>query len=162
MRTPWKLAALVAFPVAALATTLVPHSLKDRAAKADRVVLAQVIETHVERTGNPGLPLKTYTRLLIGEDLKGSGPREVTVVQLGGRDGATTMQIPGDAVFEPGQTAIVFLRCRLAVDRCHLVAMGEGVLRVTGSTVRVQDLTTHAFRERTVTSLRAELSEAAK
>ena len=158
MQTPWKIAALLAFPCLALATSVVPHTLRQRAAQADRVALVQVIDQRVERTGDAAIPFKTFTRVVVGADLKGTGPKELTVVQVGGSDGHTSLQVPGDAKFEAGQTAIVFLRCRLADDRCHLVAFGEGKLDLVGSKVRVHNLLNHEWELRTVESIQAELA----
>lgn len=149
---------LLALPTLAVATTLIPHTLLQRAEQSDRVVLVQVLSQRVEETKGASIPLKTLTRVVVGQDLRGSGPTELTVVQLGGNRGLETMEIPGDAKFHVGETAVLFLRCRLAVDRCHLVAMGQGKLDVAGNDVFVQDLFTGKWSRRTLTSLVAELA----
>lgn len=152
------LAGLLALPTLALATTLVPHTLLQRAEQSDRVVLVQVISQSVEETKGAAIPLKTLTRVVVGQNVRGTGPTELTIVQLGGKRGLETMEIPGDAKFHLGETAIVFLRCRLAVaDRCHLVAMGQGKLETAGEDVFVQDLFTGKWARRTVASVVAEL-----
>jgi hypothetical protein len=151
-------AGLLALPTLALATSLIPHTLQQRAEQSDRVALVQVLSQRVEETGNAKIPWKTYTRVAIGHDLRGDGPREVTIVQLGGRLGAASIEVPGDAKFEVGETAVVFLRCRLAVDRCHLVAMGAGKLDVEGGNVFVNDLRTGKWSKRTIEELSRELS----
>lgn len=155
------LAGLLALPTLALATTLVPHTLLQRAEQSDRVVLVQVISQTVEETKGAAIPLKTLTRVVVGQNVRGTGPTELTIVQLGGKRGLETMEIPGDAKFHLGETAIVFLRCRLAVvDRCHLVAMGQGKLETAGEDVFVQDLFTGKWARRTVASVIAELGPA--
>ena len=68
------------------------------------------------------------------------------------------MQVPGDAKFNVGETAVLFLRCRVAVDRCHLVAMAAGKLDVAGEEVFVQDLFTGKWGKRSLAALSAELS----
>lgn len=158
MRPTPVLAGLLALPTLAVATTLVPHTLLQRAEQSDRVVLVQVLSQRVEMTPGAAIPLKTYTRVVVGQDLRGSGPAELTVVQLGGTVGAQAMEVPGDAKFHVGETAVLFLRCRLAVDRCHLVAMGQGKLEVTGEQASVQDLFTGKWSQRSLASLVSELS----
>lgn len=149
--------ALVAVPLTAAASTLVPHTLAQRAAEADRVVLAQVVDQRVERGGPGEFALKTLTRVVVGESVKGSGPAELTVVQLGGRLGLETMTVPGDARLVPGETAVLFLRCRRAVDRCHLVALGAGKLDVVGGEALVKDLFTGGWARRELRALLDEL-----
>ena len=151
------LAGLLALPTLALATTLIPHTLLQRAEQSDRVVLVQVLSQKVEETKGADFPLKTLTRVVVGRELRGSGPAELTIVQLGGTRGLETVEVPGDAKFHPGETAVVFLRCRLAVDRCHLVAMGQGKLEMAGEEVFVQDLFTGKWARRTLASIVAEL-----
>ncbi|MFZ5444123.1 MAG: hypothetical protein ACOZQL_29270 [Myxococcota bacterium] len=140
MRSSRLALALLALPTLAVATTLVPHTLQQRAENADRVALVQVLSQHVEHTPGAVVPIKTYTRVAVGSDFKGTGPAEFTIVQLGGTVGAESLTMPGDARFALGETAVVFVRCRLAVDRCHLVAAGAGKLDVAGEDVFVQDL----------------------
>jgi hypothetical protein len=155
------LAGLLVLPTLAVATSLIPHTLLQRAEQADRVALVQVVDQRVEETKGAEIPLKTLTRVVVGQDFRGSGPTELTIVQLGGNLGLQTMEIPGDAKFHLGETAVVFIRCRLAVDRCHLVAMGQGKLDVAGDEFFVQDLFTGKWARRTLASLKAELSTVA-
>ncbi len=156
------LAGLLALPTLALATTLIPHTLLQRAEQSDRVVLVQVLSQSLEETPGATIPLKTLTHVVVGRDLRGSGPAELTIVQLGGARGLENTEVPGDAKFHLGETAVVFLRCRLAVDRCHLVAMGEGKLEMAGDEVFVRDLFSGKWARRTLASLVAELSPGAK
>lgn len=151
---------MVCLPVVALASTIIPHSLSDRARTADRVALVQVTKQWVEAEGDPARPrLKTYTRVLIGTDIKGSGPRETTIVQLGGHSGLWDMRVPGDATFSVGETALVFLKCASA-DRCYLVALGEGRLAVVESDVYYRDLFTNTWVRTPLTQVIAELAPA--
>jgi hypothetical protein len=151
-------AGLLALPTLALASSLVPHTLQQRAEQSDRVALVQVLSQRVEETQDVAVPLKTYTRVLVGRDLRGAGPQELTIVQLGGAVGTRTLTVPGDAHFTVGETAVVFLRCRLAADRCHLVALGAGKLDVAGEDVFVQDLFTGKWGKKALTALAGELS----
>lgn len=151
------LVGLLAFPVVALASTILPHTLAQRAELADRVALVQVLSQQtVPGTGKT--PMKTLTRVAVGRDLKGRGPEELTIVQLGGVNGPERVQIPGDASFGPGETAVVFLKCKLAADRCHLVALGEGKLELKGDTLLARDLFTGAWRQLTLDQLSVEIA----
>lgn len=147
-------------PVAALSSTLVPHTIAQRFVAADRVALVQVVE-RITEPPTDGRTLKTYTRLLVGDDFKGQGPRELTLVQLGGRYGAVDARISGDADFALGETALVFLRCRQP-DRCVLVALGEGKVPVVGGDALVHDLVTGRWRKQPLNQLRADLIRDAK
>lgn len=140
-------------PAVALSSTIRAHSLAERFAASERVAVVQVLSRVTEGSERS---LKTYTRLLVGDELKGTGPREVTLVQLGGRLGNVDARVPGDADFAVGETALVFLHCK-AADRCYLVALGEGKLPVLGSDVLVHDLFTGAYSKRPLEALRREL-----
>jgi hypothetical protein len=146
---------VVLLPALVWATTIAPHSLLERARRSDRVAYVQVLDRWSELSPDGHL-LKTYTRLVVGEDVKGRGPSQLTLVQLGGRSGALEMKVPGDATFEPGETAVVFLACREPA-RCTLVALGEGKLSVEGGAVRYRDLVRRAWVERPLGELLAEL-----
>lgn len=158
MRLPRLLTGLLLCPLVALGTTIIPHTVAQRAQSADRVVLAQVVGQTVEdvAAGNV-VPFKTITSVVVGDELKGSGPRELKIVQLGGRRGAEVIEVPGDARFHLGETVVLFLQCKVAVDRCHLVAMGAGKLDVVGEHVLVQDLRTGEWARRPYAELAAEL-----
>lgn len=157
MRTTALLVGVI-LPAVALATSIVPHTLADRARVSDRVAVVQVLQRWTESA--PGEPkrLKTFTRVSVGEEIKGTGPREVTIVQLGGRDGSVEQRIPGDADFAVGETALVFLTCKQ--ERCWLVALGEGKVAISGDEAFVRDLFTGAWSKRPVRELVRELRAA--
>lgn len=75
----------------------------------------------------------------MGRDVKGGGEGRLTVVQLGGTLGMRETRLAGDASFAPGETAVVFLKCR-AATRCTLVALGEGKVPVVGGDALVHDM----------------------
>lgn len=157
MRVAPALAGVLAVPFIAAATTLIPHTIQQRAEQSDRVALVQVLSQRVEETPSSPVPIKTYTEVAIGADLRGTGPSVVTIVQIGGTVGPSSLEIAGDAKFRVGETAVVFLRCRLAPDRCHLVAMGAGKLDVSGETVFAQDLSTGKWLKKTLAQITAEV-----
>ena len=158
MRTSKFLAAALVLPVIAVASTLIPHTLGQRGEMADRVALVQVLESRVE-PGNEKTPTKTITRVMVGEYFKGSGPDEFNIVQIGGVNGAETTHIPGDAEFSIGETAVVFVTCKLAKDRCHLVALGSGRLRFDGAYVRDRNLFNGQWNVLSIDQLKAELKK---
>ena len=158
MRTSRLLAAALLAPLAALASSLIPHTLAQRGQYADRVALVQVLERRVE-PAHGNTPMKTFTHVMVGEDLKGGGPREFDIVQLGGVNGAEVVQVPGDAEFSTGETSVVFVTCKLAKDRCHLVALGSGRLRFDGAWLRDRDLFTGEWRTLSIDQLKAELKK---
>lgn len=146
----WWLGALV--PMGALATTMVSHTLAQRAQASDRVALVQVLSRRVE--GEP-THLKTLTEVSVGTDVRGRGPSYLTIVQIGGSMNGYQMHIPGDASFEVGEVCLVFLRCDDA--RCALVAMGEGKVPISQGQAVVHDLFTGRFIRRSLTELIAQL-----
>lgn len=151
------LALLALAPFAALATSLIPHTVPQRALASDRVALVEVIER--QTVAEPGAPrrLKTHTQLLVRENVRGTGPSSVTLVQLGGTLGQQAFIVPGDAEFVVGERALVFLHCP-APERCYLVAMGEGKLPIVdGDAVVVHDMVTGEFARRPLKALIAEL-----
>lgn len=158
MRTPRFLLPVLLVPLGALATTIIPHTVAQRAEVAERVVLVQVLGQVVqEQPKGHVVPFKTLTRVVVGQDLKGSGPQELTIVQLGGRNGVETMEIPGDARFHVGETAVLFLTCRVAADRCQLVALGAGKLDVVEGHVLYQDLKSGKWQRKALADFPAEL-----
>ena len=157
MRTHRLLAGMLAMPVVALASTLIPHTLAQRAEASDRVVLVQVLSRTVQ-PAEGATPMKTLTRVVVGRELKGRGPQEFTIVQLGGIYGVENTQLPGDASFEIGETAVAFVRCRLAADRCHLVGLGEGKLELKGEKVYAHDLINGGWRVLTLDQLSREIA----
>src|SRR5437016_1913893 len=96
-----------------LGTTLVTErSVGERArVLADRVVFAQVLDTRTVTDGAGPRGMKTFTRVAVGEEFKGSGPAIFDIVQAGGSVGPYEAHIPGDARFRAGETAILLVRC---------------------------------------------------
>lgn len=144
-----------------LATTWAPHTLEDRVRLADRVVLAQVLRSQTVAEGGDPRRLKTFTELAVGEQYKGLGPLELTVVQLGGELGLVSERIPGDARFEAGEVAVIFLRCG-GTSRCHLVGLEAGVAPVSAGDAFVLDVNTGKRERRALSALAPVLRAAGK
>ncbi|MHB8878367.1 MAG: hypothetical protein ACYC8T_32120 [Myxococcaceae bacterium] len=163
----------VVVPAFALATSIVERPLAERARSADRVVLAQVLESQTVvlelvppkvEGGRPTPRMITVTRVAVGSDYKGAGPSQLEVVQLGGRYGLWEAHVPGDATFAPGETAILLLRCRenAAGSRCTLLGLGGGKLQVLGDQVLVRSLARGEQTRRPLSAVIDELRQAAK
>ena len=108
MRLLWFLALA---PSVALAASIVDRPLRERAAGADRVALVQVLASRTLVPLGDLKKMRTVTRVQVGEDLKGKGPSQIEITQLGGRFGLWESHVAGDATFAPGETAVLLLRC---------------------------------------------------
>jgi hypothetical protein len=142
----------------AFAATQWAHTLAQRAAASDRVVVADVVgKTVVPDVHDVTIPSKTITRLRVVENVRGSGPEWVDVVQLGGQLGNRVVGVAGDASFSIGERAVVFLHCPSA-QRCYLVALSEGKLPVVdeGATI-IHDMVTGALERRPLREVLAEI-----
>ena len=154
-------ALLLVVPGLAFATLVAPHSLAERAQEAERVVLAQVVTTQTVLENGDPRRMKTVTEIEVGQSFKGEGPSHVQVVQLGGKSGLWEAHVPGDAVLEAGETALLFLRCSQP-GRCTLIALGAGALRmVDGGQLLVPDLKTNTFSKQPLAAVVAQLKLAA-
>jgi hypothetical protein len=126
------LAAFLLGAAVASASTPVPMSVSDRTHQSDRVVLADVVDTAVEVPNGDVRHMLTVTTLAVREDLKGSGPDRVHLVQLGGKSGDWELRVADDAHFQRGETVVAFLRCRepAHADRCTLLGLAQGKVAI--------------------------------
>lgn len=90
-----------------LAIQMRPVAIEDLAARAERVVHAKVDAVEVSATDG-GSPV-THVELLVTETWKGSHEPRLKLVQPGGTLGRRRVVVPGDATYQPGQEAVVFL-----------------------------------------------------
>ncbi len=149
------------FGCAAWATTIVPHTLVDRARESDRVVLGQVLGSRVEMTAGDPRSLRTVVSVAVGRDVKGTGEAHLTVTQVGGDYAGWSVHIPGDATFRTGETALLFLKCGRSTADCGLVALGEGKIAIEDGVALVHDLFTKQWTRRPLADLLAELAAVA-
>ncbi len=143
-------------PAVAFATSMSSHTLAQRAAESDRVVLVQVLSRETILENNDPRKMRTVSQLAIASSFKGEGPLHVTLVQLGGKSGLWESRIPGDAQLEVGSTALAFLKCGPG-NFCSLVALGAGALRMVDGHVLVPDLKTQAYSRQSLASVVAQL-----
>ena len=154
------LALAVVAPAAVTASSIIERTVGERAREADRVVLAEVLESRTVVPGEDPRRMYTLTTVRVGEHLKGQGPERLEIVQLGGRSGPWEAHVAGDAVFRPGELALLLLRCRGEGARCNLMALGEGKLTVIGDDVLVRSLARGSYTRRTLASVREEIARA--
>lgn len=113
-------------PVAA--AVVVPLSREALVAESDLVVRASVVS---RKSGwNPEhTQILTWTTLRVDEYLKGQGPRELVLRQLGGEVDGLVSEIAGDGHVLPGERAVLFLRRGDGV--VFLTALAQAVYLVT-------------------------------
>ncbi|MFT3835418.1 MAG: hypothetical protein QM723_00275 [Myxococcaceae bacterium] len=144
---------------AALASSMVPRSLDERARMADRVVFAQVVSSRTENQGTAEKPkLVTYHHVLIGQDIRGTGPAELDVLQIGGKWGLWEQHVTEDAKFVTGETAVMLLKC-LPQGACRLAGLADAKLSVNGDDVFVRDMFNNAWSKQKVAPLIAHLKQ---
>lgn len=123
------------------------------------MVLARVLESRVEAPENDPRRMQTITTVEVIEELKGKGPGRLEIVQLGGRLGPWEAHVSGDAKFNPGESAVLLLRCE-AADRCRLMALAEGKLTVAGDELLIPSIARGSVSRRSLASVRAEIASA--
>jgi hypothetical protein len=109
-----------------------PGSPAALAQQSDRVALVKVGASRVELPNDNPRRMMTVTPLDVVADYSGTGPKKLELLQLGGRSGQWEAHLPGDATFETGESAVVFLRCRHPKERqkCTLVGLAAGKMRL--------------------------------
>ncbi|MGB0645906.1 MAG: hypothetical protein ACPGQS_01965 [Bradymonadia bacterium] len=112
-------------------TTIMPLTIEQRVAKADRVAVAIVESVNYIKSATQHR-IYTVTKLRVLEPLKGSIKQglSLTVRQIGGTIGEWTQHVPGDATFIAGQEVLVFLRHDPRDDLHFLVGMAQGKIDV--------------------------------
>lgn len=153
------LLALLLLPGVALSSQVVKRTLAERARKADRVVLAQVLSTRTVAEGGNPRALVTLTAVVVGEHLKGQGPDRLTVLQRGGSLGPYETHVAGDARLLPAETALLFLRCPEPAI-CVLTALGEAKVSVAGAEAQLFDLSTGQVTRRPLADVLREVRAA--
>jgi hypothetical protein len=114
------------------ATTVRRLTFDDLVAKADAIVLGQVVDSRTYWTTDKKLILTTYT-VQVGERLKGSVPQTVTVTTVGGRIGNTILHVSGMPEFQPGENAVVFLE--RSGSYTTVVGLNQGKFRISNGEV---------------------------
>src|SRR4051794_15951474 len=113
-----------------LATTLVNHTVESLSRAADVVVHAKV-RSSTSKLAGPGL-IVTVTELEVYTGIKGEPPATLNVVTRGGEVDGLGQRVDGEAVFEPGEETVLFLRRRES-GVFTLVGRAQGAFRVKDS-----------------------------
>lgn len=114
-------------------------------ARAERVVLARVVSTGVEREGDERPRLMTVVALEVEETLKGAPAKSITLRQLGGTSRGWSLQLPGAPTFEQNERAVFLLRCEPGstekeAPSCTLAGLRDAKLPVVKSAGRADVL----------------------
>lgn len=113
---------------AASATVAVELSREQLAADADLVVRVTVLDQRSAWNAD-NTAILTWTRLRVSEYLKGAGPAELTLRQIGGEAEGLAQYVPGDPRLAQGAEAVLFLRRGEGVT--FLTAMAQSVFYVS-------------------------------
>ena len=139
--------ALLAFLVAlwclpAQATTVLPLSRADLAARSDTIVRAKVGPRSTVRSEKSGRIL-TRSRLAVLQTYKGEHQAQLELEQMGGTLDGATLVVSGDAALSSGEEVVLYLRCA-GKPRCHIFGLGLGKYGVRvqpdGRKLAVRDL----------------------
>jgi hypothetical protein len=98
---------------------------------ADLVVRVTVLD-HRSAWNGDNTAILTWTRLRVTEYLKGSGPAELTLRQMGGEAEGMVQYVPGDPRLASGTDAVLFLRRGDGVT--FLTAMAQSVFYIDRGT----------------------------
>ena len=121
-------------PSVSSATVVRALNLETLSARATHIVHARVgssIERSVENVSLPSRDLPAQrTRLHVLQYLKGEGPSEISLQQLGGRIGDVEVRIIGVAELKSGDEGYFFLRHDVERDLYKIVELSQGVFFV--------------------------------
>lgn len=125
---------LVAKPAAA--AVVVPLSREALVAESDLVVRATVVSRKSGWNADRS-QIMTWTTLRVEEYLKGQGPRELVLRQIGGEAEGLVSEIAGDGHVLPGEDAVLFLRRGDGVVFLTALAQAVYLVRVKADGVAV-------------------------
>ncbi|RMG16570.1 MAG: hypothetical protein D6729_10650 [Deltaproteobacteria bacterium] len=118
----------VAVPAICLASTVLALSIEEMARRSDLVLRGRVEGQTTERIDGR---LYTLSTVKVEAVWKGAARDGVVVRQLGGRDGELATRVAGDAVLEPGEEVVLFLRRNpQGAPVYHLVGLAQAKFRV--------------------------------
>lgn len=135
--TPRRSIWLVAFCAAALcllspallsAASIVARTVPELTDLSDYVVEADVLDTETYRQDDGRI--YTRTTLKVARYLKGEGPEQLVISQLGGTVGELHMDVPGDLTLQQGQHLVLF--AREAEGRIWPTLLGWSAFLVSG------------------------------
>jgi hypothetical protein len=123
-RSLWlPLAALLAVGAPARASLVLALDLPQLTARAERVVVAEVLSVSA-RWDSEHRSIYSTVELAVAERWKGDAGAHLTVVQLGGEVDGVTMRVHGLPAFTAGERAVLFLQGPAVA--AQLVGLGQG------------------------------------
>src|ERR1051326_6925003 len=113
------------------ATSIVPMSVEELAARAQLVVEGRALEQWSQWDTSEHL-IYTYTRFAVTQRLKGEAADSIVVRQMGGTAGGYTQIVSGVRHWQAGDEAVLFLRPSVANDgSLAVVGLVQGNFRIT-------------------------------
>jgi hypothetical protein len=113
------------------ATSIVPMSVEELAAKSQTVVEGRALEQWSQWDTNEHL-IYTYTRFAVTQRLKGASAETIVVRQMGGSAGGYTQIVSGVRHWQTGDEAVLFLRPSVANDgSMAVVGLMQGNFQMT-------------------------------
>ena len=100
----------LAAPRAADATIIIPKNLKELAAEAELVLVAEVTGQRADRVAGPESLIYTFSALRVLEQWKGAKTDRLEVAEVGGRVGDVTCFAAGMPQYKVGERVLVFLK----------------------------------------------------
>jgi hypothetical protein len=141
MKTLWQRAAMGLLALAltlgtvdSQATTVLLLTRQQLVQQSDLVVRATPGQPE-SRWNKERTLITTSTRLQVRSFLKGSGPKELVLEQLGGKVGEDALVLPGDAQLTPGEDVVLFLR-NGEQGAVNLTALAQAAYHVHGDKVQ--------------------------
>ena len=136
------LLALLLFPAAGRALTVVPRSFAELVERADAAFKGTVTVVDPQWTGTGAARhIVTYVTFRVEETYKGSADPVRTLRFFGGTMDGTTMEVPGMPHFTVGQVAVLF-EAGNGQQFCPLVGVHQGRFHVNRDAAGVERITT--------------------
>lgn len=118
--------------VAAAATSVVPLSFEEMAARASAIALVQTVNVRSDwRTSPQGKHIVTVVTFRVERGLKGQPGQDLQLELLGGRIGSVVMDVDGMPQFHLGDRDVLFLSPNRA-SMAPIVGLFQGRFRVVG------------------------------
>jgi hypothetical protein len=118
---------IASWTLPAAASTAVRLDFDQLTTRADRVVVAELLDKHSDWDSS-GRRIETRFRFRVLQDLAGSGEPEIAIVQPGGTVGRWTQRTDGYVDFDGSGPQVLFLR--QAAAGLQSVGMCQGVFRI--------------------------------
>lgn len=142
LRPLWIFSFLLLFTILAFALTLAKASLEELTRESVIIAHGRVVGLEARWENPSHTAIETAVRFQVDEYLKGSGPAELEVVQMGGRIGDFGDVVPGTPHLVKGQELVLFLQSNRGKLEIHSIALGcfRVITKEDGSKYVMNDL----------------------